>query len=207
MSEIDNAPLKGHANYAAIDDALRATFVSTVSSLQSALQSGDATVWSATLNAMSKATNSIYMIFDFDEKGWKGITAEKAVCLIDHLPPITKLYIYNANFGVDFVDSVSNYIRTTSTLEYLNLYSTEAGGEDGRQAGVRLAEAVSSNTTLTKLWLSTTDLLVEENVEEWAAALMENKTLTEMCAAGVERWREPVNEAIKSRTPVLTISD
>ena len=177
-----------------------------VSSLQSALQSGDATVWSATLNAMSKGTNSIKMELNFENEGWKGITAEKAVCLIDHLPPtVTRLEIYNANFGVDFVDSVSNYIRTTSKLDHLALRSTEAGGEDGRQAGVRLAEAVSSNTTLTTLCLESTDLLVEENVEEWAAALMENKTLTHLRANGVERWREKVNEAIKSRTPVLTI--
>ena len=116
-----------------------------VSSLQSALQSGDATLWSATLNAMSKGTYSINMYFRFNYEGWKGITAEKAVCLIDHLPPtVTKLWIYNANFGVDFVDSVSNYIRTTSKLDYLELDSTRAGGEDGRQAGSTLTQFIIS---------------------------------------------------------------
>lgn len=87
LSEINNVPLKGHANYAAIDNALCATSVSTIPSIQSALHSGNDTIWSATLDAMTKGSNPISMHFEFKQEGWKGMTAEKAVSLIDHLPP------------------------------------------------------------------------------------------------------------------------
>ena len=48
------------------------------------------------------------------------------------------------------------------------------------KAGVRLAHALSSNTTITELYLRNTKLLGSSNVKEWGAALMENSTLTEL---------------------------
>jgi len=219
VSELNKKPLKGHANYTAIDDAVRATFVSTVQSLQSAHNSGDETIWTSTLSAMSKGTNPLKMLFYLE--GWKGMTAEKAVALIDNLPPTTvsltlddakctdaaKLRFTDAKFEVDFVYSVAKHIRTTSNLRYLNLAAgTVVGGEDGRKAGVRLAEAVSSNTTITEIYLSRMDLIGEKNVKEWATALMANKTLRELYLNGVEKKVvEKLKKATKSRTPELFI--
>jgi len=201
----DNPP-EQHIQYEAVNDALRATFVSSVPSLQAALSKGDE-VWSLTLDAMAKGTNPLKMEFDFEDDGWKGMTAEKAVGLIDHLPhTTTRLWINDADFGVEFVESVVNHIRATSKLDDLTLFDTVAGGDDGRKAGARLADAIASNTTLTELELWRTDLLVAENVEEWAAALMKNSTLTELWLDGVEDdVKEKLKKATKSRTPKLDI--
>jgi len=219
LQEIDEDPLTENAQYAAVDNAVRATFVSTIESLQKALEKGD-DVWALVLEAMSKGRNSLDMTLEFKEdvdelkdllamygSGWNKLTAEKAVDLISHLPPTVKnLYISHADFGAEFIDTVTKHIQTTSQLDFLGLNRTVAGGEEGRKAGKRFAGAIALNVTIKQLYLHCTDLVVADNVEEWGVALMSNKTLEELYLEGVEDdVIKRLKEATKTRSPYLLI--
>jgi len=62
-------------------------------------------LWRSTLTAISKGRNPLDMNLIFKSGGWKDMTAEKAVGLIDHLPhTVTELIILDADLGVGLVE-------------------------------------------------------------------------------------------------------
>merc|ERR550539_2149635 len=108
------------------------------------------------------------MLFRFKKERWEGLTAEKAVDMISHLPPtVTDLIINDASFGLNFMDAVINHLTSTSNLRWLRLNDTVAGGEEGPKAGTRLAKAVAANKTMEYLYLCDTDLMDGDNAEDW----------------------------------------
>ena len=63
-TNLNDNPPEYHAEYEAVNDALRSIFVSSIRSLQSALSSSDA-IWCSVLDAISKGTKPLNMMFAF----------------------------------------------------------------------------------------------------------------------------------------------
>lgn len=85
-SAINGTPPATHEKYTALNDALKATFVSSVSAIQLAVKEDDK-VWVDFITALSKGEKDIKMRLDFREDGWKGLTEGRTRQLAAHLPP------------------------------------------------------------------------------------------------------------------------
>jgi len=109
--------------------------------------------------------------------------------------------------GLKLVDALIRQVDQFKNLEYLQIYNTYVGDENGGQeAGVRLANVLATNTTMTTLNLQWTDLIGSDIVVEWGDALMENKTLTTCYLTGVDyEIEEKLRTKTKDRTPSLDI--
>merc|ERR1740124_142337 len=125
--------------------------------LQKARQKDEKT-WTKFTGALSEGKKEIKrMYLDFNEDGWKGISSVQATQLIINLPRnIEWLDIRNTNFEVEFWDALIQRVGGTSNWKNLWLWKTKE--EDLEKAGVRLALALSSNTTMTELYLYDTNL-------------------------------------------------
>merc|ERR1740124_1764282 len=204
IGETDNLnapPLTSHIKFDEVNAALKATFAYSVPNLQKARQNDDKT-WTKFIGALSEGKKEIKsMTLNFDADGWKGISSVQATQLITNLPQnIETLFIKDTNFEVEFWDALIQRVGGTSNWKRLLLADTEE--EDLEKAGVRLAHALSSNTTITSLTLFYTNLLVSSNVKEWGAALMENSTLTEL---GDLRRHTEIKEKLKEMTKDRTL--
>ena len=71
------------------------------------------------------------------------------------------------------------------------------GEEGGQEFGVRLAEVLASNTTIETIELEETNLIDEENQEQWGDALLQNTTITRLSLEGIE---SDVFEYLKAKT-------
>merc|ERR1740136_115354 len=134
-----------------------------------------------------------------------GISSVQATQLITNLPQnIDMLDITCTNFEAEFWDALIQRVGGTSNWKKLELWKMQE--EELEKTGVRLAHALSSNTSITKLTLWNTNLLGSSNVKEWGAALMENSTLTELELYEVDtEIEEKLKEMTKDRTLKLKI--
>merc|ERR1740124_999731 len=168
IGETDNLsapPPTSHNKYDAVNAALKATFASSVGMLQKALQQNDMT-WTKFTGALSEGKKEIKnMELKFDDDGWEGISLVQATQLIINLPQnIEYLWISGTNFETEFWDALIQRVGGTSNWKNLTLYKTQE--EDLEKTGVRLAHALSWNTTITELVLVYTKLLGSSNVKE-----------------------------------------
>jgi len=153
------------------------------------------------------------MFFEFGSTDeYSGLTATRAIQLMSHLPLTIKgLYIKNAGdrFGSEFMDALIQQVDQCKNLEWLGINNTKVGDEKGGQeAGVRLAKVLATNTTITYLRLSNTDLIGSGNVVEWGDALMENTTLTMLSLNGVdEEIKKKIRTKTKDRIPKLKTNE
>merc|ERR1712008_293356 len=111
------------------------------------------------------------------------LTAAQATQLAEHLPPtIESLIIAEANYGVEFLEALIERVKLLNEVKELTIENTFVGGDEGegQLVGLRLAEILSTNTTIERLHLWNTDLIGTENVEQWGDALMKNDTMTEL---------------------------
>jgi len=187
-NQLNNNPPKTHEKYSDLNDSLRGRFASSAASLQGAVKEGE-TEWKAMLVAMSKSTTKGLMAFNFDEDDvWGDLTVVQAAQLMAHLPlNINTLYIDNAAYGAEFMDAVIQRIKQFSNIKYLFIVRTTVVGEEGGQeVGVRLAEVLATNTTITDIIMDNTNLIDDKNKEQWGDALLRNKTVTKLSLSGVE---------------------
>merc|ERR1740124_72942 len=178
---LDAPPPTSHKKYDVVNAALKATFASSVPMLQKARHQNDRT-WTNFTGALSEGKKEIKeMGLDFNEDGgWEGISSVQATQLIINLPQnIGELWISGTNFEVEFWDALIQRVGGTSNWKDLTLWHMQE--EELEKAGVRLAHALSSNTSITKLtldalsWNTTvthlglyaTKLLGSSNVKEW----------------------------------------
>ena len=185
INQINNKPNITHNKYAELNDNLRGTFASSAASLQGAAKEGGEG-WKRMIEALSKGSVSVDMDFDFDADGpWSGLTAVQATELVAHLPlTIDELWIGNAKYGIKFMRALIKRVKKFHNLKELNIGRTLVGGEEEwQEAGLRLAEILSCNTTIEDITLPA-GLIGAKNVEEWGNTLMENKTLTEFVYDG-----------------------
>jgi len=202
---LNDHPFVTHEQYDEVNYTLKALFASVQSNLQAASRDSDE-VWMKILLALSKGNKgSMGFWFDFEEDGWRGLTADRAIQLVAHLPPtVTDLWINYASFGKGFVEAVIQHVAVSSSLRELNLRNTVVSGkEEGRELGVRLADVLSTNNTITSLNLQSTDLLVSANVKEWEIALNKNTTLTTLLQ---DNFSKELSDATSGRTPYLTVA-
>jgi len=200
-NDMNEKPPTIHPKYDEVNAAVIAAFVSRVDSMQGMCKETDDT-WRKFLTALSKGKRILRLSLNFGENGWKGLKGGRAAELVFHLPAtVSMLKITNADFGVGFIDAICEHVKKTTTLNYLELVYVYAGEEEGREAGVCLAEAMAKNKTVTCLKLrKNTDLVVEDNVEQWGAALNANRTLTTLDLGGVEtEIKEKLYEITKDR--------
>jgi len=158
VNNLDAEPPKEHEKYEALNDAVRGAFASTVAVLQSAC-GGEDNEWQRILRTMSNFIKKDVIEFDFGAgDGWDDLSAERAVEMINHLPPsIEELVITFAPFGSPFIDGLIDWIEKKSTnLKSLSIHHTWVGGRNGgRDAGIRLSK---------------TDLVGSRNLHEWSEA-------------------------------------
>jgi len=165
VNDIDAEPPKEHENYEALNDAVRGAFASTMAVLQSACGGGD-DEWQRMLRAMSKSIKNDKMQFNFEAgSGWDDLSAERAVEMINHLPPSIKgLVIVDAPYGSPFMDEVIDWIEKSTSLKYLHIACTCVGGRNrGRDVGIGLAKTLAAKNTTETLKLSYTDLMGSRN--------------------------------------------
>jgi len=204
---INDVPPATHDNYTAVNDALRATFTTSIPRLQAASKQNDK-VWCEFLTALSKGGKEVTMRFDFSADGWSGLTADRAIQLIVHLPiTIVMLGIRSGNFGSKFMEALIQRVSKASKLKCLEIDDTLVGFEEGREEiGVKLAEVMASDNTIEDLWLWNTDLLVSNNAKQWGDALVKNTTLSCLRLSGVEDdIQSDLKTISKNRIPKLDI--
>ena len=147
---LNKTPLNNHEMYDELNDALKASFASSLANLQAASKKSD-DVWMKFLHAISKGKKKIEeMAFYFDEDEWGRLTSEYATQLITHLPlTIGQLTINDVKSGKGFIDAVTDHIGRSSDLHFLGLMNTLPGEEDvGRELALRLIEAISKSTKI-----------------------------------------------------------
>jgi len=205
--EINKTPPNIHILYDKVNDTLRAAFVSTQDRLLEAWKQSEE-VWMSFLHALSKGKKEINeMSFNFG-KEWSELPADRAIQLVDHLPPTIKaLYINDANFGKEFIDAVIKHVGKSLKLERLDLDGTKVGDDNaGQDAGVRLVNVLASNNTITSLELRSTDLLGSMNVKHWGDTLMKMTSLRYLWLSEVgEEIKNELELRTKNRTPNLYI--
>ena len=200
VNDLDAEPPKDHDNYEALNDAVRGAFASTIAVLQSACDGGD-DEWQRMLIAMSKSIKQDIMHFDFDVgDGWDGLSAERAVEMVSHLPPsIEGLKIVAAPYGSPFMDAMIDWIEKKSTnLKSLQIWNTCVCGrylDEGRDVGIRLAKTLAANSTIESLKLIETDLMGSRNVDEWSKAFDKMTSLKKLVCRGMGPLIEYVDES------------
>ena len=130
------------------------------------------------------------------------MTATRASQLISHLTltlTTDLLWIKNAEFGAEFIKSVIQRVTIFKNLWGLYIYDASLGGdgENRQEAGVRLANVLATNTTITELCFKKIDLIGSNNVAQLGDALMRNKILTEL-------WLDEVGADIKDELKAKT---
>jgi len=217
-NELNNTPHTTHNKYAELNDTLRGNFASSAASLQRAAKEGGE-VWKRMIEALSKGSVRGEMVFDFDPDGpWSGLTAVQATELVAHLPlTIDELTIYS-DYGIEFMRALIERVLEFHNMKYLDIFQTSVmervkkfhnlerlgilrtlvgGEEEGQEAGLRLAEILSWNTTIELIRLPA-GLVGVKNVEKWGNALMENKTLTTFYYSG--KLRDEIVDELKTKT-------
>merc|ERR1719491_39564 len=95
--------------------------------------------------------------------------------------------INEAAYGAEFMDAVTQRIKQFSNIKYLFIVRTTVVGEEGGQeVGVRLAEVLATNTTITSIFMDDSNLIDDKNKEQWGDAMLRNKTVTKLSLEGVE---------------------
>jgi len=166
---------------------------------QSACGGGD-DEWQHILTAMSMSIEKD-IEFDFSAfEGWGGLSAERAVEMINHLPPsIERLVIWCAPpYGSPFMDAVIDWIEKSKNLKTLSIWNTSVGGrnvDDGRDTGIRLAKTLAAKNTIKRLWLYETDLMGSRNVDEWSKAFDKMTSLKILRCEGMKSYIKDVDES------------
>ncbi len=136
--------------------------------------------------------------------GWNNLTSEQAVKIIRHLPlSIESLTISFAPFGYPFFNALAEWIKISNKIKVLKIEKSFAGSmacsgnvvsshRSGCDAGIRIAEALSSNRTLEELILDETDLMGSRNVSAWAESLGVNRTLKKIYSKGMSSYADQV---------------
>jgi len=200
VNDLDAEPPKEHENYEELNDAVRGAFASTIAVLQSARDEGY-DEWQRMLTAMSKSIKKDIMPFYFlPGHGWDGLSAERAVEMVSHLPPsIEGLEIMAAPYGSPFMDAVIDWIGEKSTnLKSLVIWNTCVGGrneDDGQDAGIKLAKTLADKNTIESLKLSRTDLMGSRNMDEWCKAFEKMTSLKELGCSGMRDYIVDVDES------------
>jgi len=182
IEDIDDEPLTAHDNYVQLNNSLRGTFASSTASLRGAVEKDDKR-WKMMIKALSNGTTKGEMTFNFSWDGpFEGFSAARATQMVAHLPlTIDVLSIWGAKYSSDFWDALIEQVKQFHNLNKLDICETSVGDDKGGQeVGLRLAEMMSTNTTIKRLELDDTDLIGADNVEQWGDALMKNNTLTEL---------------------------
>jgi len=105
---------------------------------------------------MSKSIKKDGMEFDFVAgSGFNGLSAERAVDMICHLPPsIEGLEIFVAPYGSPFMDAVIDWIERSTNLKTLCIDHMIVGGRNGgRDAGIKLSKTLAAKNTIESLRL------------------------------------------------------
>ena len=198
--DLNNPPPEEHETFTALNESLKSVFAALQAALQGAVKEEDPE-WMAMLEALSNGTKKIKMNFDFgSEGGFEGLTTTRASQLVSHLPLTTDwLIIMNAEFGAEFIESVIQRVTIFKNLWGLYIYDASLGGdgENRQEAGVRLANVLATNTTITELCFKKIDLIGSNNVAQLGDALMRNKILTEL-------WLDEVGADIKDELKAKT---
>jgi len=186
VNDLDAEPPEEHYKYEALNDAVRGAFASSIAVLQSAYLGDDD--WQRILTAMSKSIKKDKREFDFRAgRGWDDLSAERAVEMINHLPPsIEGLRIRSAPYGSPFMDAVIDWIEKSNNLKTLHIHTTCVGGRNGgRDTGIRLAKTLTAKNTIKSLKLFKTDM-GSRNVDDWSKAFDKMTSLKELYCVGIK---------------------
>ena len=194
--DIDSTPPVEHENYEALNNAVRGAFASSIHVLQSACDGGD-DEWQRVLTVMSKGgKKEMELHFGY---GWNDLSAERAVEMINHLPPsIESLRIAYAPYGSPFMDAVIDWIEKSTNLKSFHILGTLVNGrnvDEGRDAGIKLAKILAAKNTIEYLWLTATDLMGSRNVDEWSKAFEKMTSLKKVFCKGMMYFIEYVDES------------
>jgi len=120
VDNINDVPPETHDKYEQLNNSLRATFTSSTASLVRASKEDDEG-WTKMIRVMSKVTMRSDMAFDFDSDGiWGELSAVRATQLVKHIPlTIEAFTIENANYGVEFMDAVTERVAQFYNLKWL----------------------------------------------------------------------------------------
>jgi len=170
--------------------------------LQSACGGGD-DEWQRILTDMSKGINKeknkMELHFYSDSSAWNDLSAERAVEMINHLPPsIGKLDIFGGSkYESPFMDAVIDWIEKKSTnLKSLQIdHVFVCGRNGGRDAGIELAKTLAAKNTIESLCLYSTDLIGSRNVDEWSKALKKMSSLKKLGCWGIRYFTKKVDES------------
>jgi len=179
---INDNPPATHEKYVELNNKFWGSFASSATALQHAAREGGEG-WIKMIEAFANGGMEGELRFNFNSNGVFGeLTAAQATQLVAHLPPtIESLIIAEANYGVEFLEALIERVKQLHDMKELTIENTLVGGDGGgQQVGLRLAEILSTNTTIERLHLWNTDLIGTENVEQWGDALMKNDTMTEL---------------------------
>ena len=182
----DNPP-EMHVKYAELNNIFSGSFASSAASLQLAAEENDEG-WKIIIKALSKGSMRGELCLDFNTNGVFGeLTAIRATQLVAHLQlTIENAIIADAKYGVDFMEALIERVKELHNLKELTIERTLVGGEEeGREVGLQLAKALSTNTSIERLSLWYTNLIGQDNVKQWGDALIENDTLTELNLKGI----------------------
>jgi len=179
-----------------LNNAVRGAFASSIAVLRNGSREGNSQ-WQQILTTMSKSFKKDKMIFDFEAgDGWDHLSAERAAEMISHLAPSTEeLEIQYAPYGSPFIDALIEWVKNATNLKRFTIRYTFVGNTDGgRDAGVRLAEALAGNkSTIEKIQLQWTDLIGSRNINEWSEALRKMTLLKRLDCYGMRRWIKKVD--------------
>jgi len=215
--ELNVEPPESHDQYIALNNTVRATFASSVASLQGAATKGG-TAWNEMVTVLSKGSMT-KISFDFKVGRELGeLKSVQATYLVANLPlAIKNLKIKNAKHGVEFMNSLVQRVGILKNLKKLwidndTLESGEEGKRDaggkneGQKADFNLATMLSTNNTIDELHLYNTDLVRTDNVEMWVNALMLNKKIARLWLIGVgKEVRDALTEKTKDRELELKV--
>jgi len=208
-NELNDAPADTHESYNDLNNVIRAAFASSEAILRVATKKDD-NEWMDILCALSNGTNKEQMEFDFGPNdNWSGLNLTRATQLISHIPlTIEGLVIREAKFGLEFFEALARRIKDFTNLKSLTIWDSLIEVEEGgRDAGVTLAEALASNSTINRLNLYSTNLMEPANAAQWADALRKNVTLTTLCLDNVDSGiEEELRVSMKERVPKLDIT-
>ncbi len=181
-----------HPNYDKVNDAVKSAFAASMPALKAGLAAGGEE-WKETLIRLSKGlrTEPFYLHFNsflryrhFGLFGDRRLSSSKARELVSHIPVTCYGLFIQCAHGEDgegAIEGVIEWIRKAKKIKYLDCYWCKVGTvEGGRDLGARMAaslEGSQHSTTIEWLRISRTDLIVSENVSEWAAALKKMTSL------------------------------
>ncbi len=186
-------PPKSHPNYEKVNDAIKGAFAASMPALHAAaIAGGDE--WTETLDCLSKGIRTGTFKLDFPSFSPR-LSSAKARELLSHIPVTCDGLDIMFAEGEDCVGAIEGMIEwmgKAKTMKYLTCSWCRVGNvEGGRDVGRQLAAALGSShhaTSIEYLRISWTDLIVSENVSEWALALRKMTALETLWLSRVDEY-------------------